>query len=1170
VKLAQLLLQAFGPFTDEVINFAASPAKLHLIYGPNEAGKSSALRAMTDLRFGIHLRSADDFVHKPGDLRIGGVFIDDHGDPVGFVRRKGRGQTLSRLNTAKGQPDDSLPVLPDDERALTGGLDREEFERMFGLNHERLRRGGRQLLNGEGELGSTLFEASAGTRDIATILATLEADAKKVYNAHGRASNATINEARRQLDEHRQAWRQSQTKPAEWQTLNRAHETAKAKLEEVIQKLEALRRRDNEIAELRTVEPLLRDHDRVAAELESLADVPDLPDNAREERLAAEQALQRTNEDLEDAQLELGRCSEGLDQLVIEQPLLDHAEAIERLAAGVEAAGRSRIEVQQQQAVIERVQAEIASNTAQIASGKGIDQILASVPSLADRTELDGHLRKLTRLEERLDTYRARAEELEHASKAAEVHDTSVPDPASRQALVRALRQAQALGDVVQQLDQLQREIREQDARLHQAISDLGMVSLERLREVQPLLDAQILSARQELRAIDEAVRAAKDEDARLERDLEQPRLRHRELAAKGEVVTADTLRVSRERRDQGWVLVRQAYVERTQSAEELARAFNPRRPLPEAFEDAQDEADRQADLLRADAKRAAGFEELSARIEAMQTRREALATELSELAASRESLRASWSAQLAAAGLPELEVDALREWQVSRQAALEIAEQVERVRAEGGRLRIKANASATALATALHAVGETPQAGELSTLIEQAVQWEQRATETEAEQRARTKTEQDRCDEQKKVASQIAAAQAELERNGAAVQSWHVRLLLPTGSSPEAVRARLDELDALAKQATAWREARERQAHHRAVDDELALYAAQLARLLGEPKPELVDDFADRLRDRLGAAREQDEQRRVLERDRHKAEAIRHRSQAQIESLKATLAGLCSAAGVDSAEKLPDKEEAAGRKCQARKTLKGLGQQLAKASTRPIDELRERLAGQDSFAMDSERTEIRAEISRLEGEQASARQAEEQARRALEAVDTSDKAAIAREAMESATARYQAAILPWARLKLAHALLAEALNRFRERAQAPMVAAASTYFSLMTGGRYARLVTDDTGDKPVLLAETADGKRKGSEALSDGTADQLYLALRLAALDLRRESHPHMPLVLDDVLITSDDERAANVLRALGRFAEHGQVMLFTHHQHLMEVARAALGEQGLAIHRL
>ena len=71
MRLARLLLQAFGPFTNKVVEFSAGPTDLHLIYGPNEAGKSSALRAMTDLRFGIPLRSPDDFVHKSDADRLG-------------------------------------------------------------------------------------------------------------------------------------------------------------------------------------------------------------------------------------------------------------------------------------------------------------------------------------------------------------------------------------------------------------------------------------------------------------------------------------------------------------------------------------------------------------------------------------------------------------------------------------------------------------------------------------------------------------------------------------------------------------------------------------------------------------------------------------------------------------------------------------------------------------------------------------------------------------------------------------------------------------------------------------------------------------------------------------------------------------------------------------------
>ncbi len=1177
MKLARLLLQAFGPFTDKTLDFAASPTNLHLIYGPNEAGKSAALRAITDLRFGIPLRSSDDFIHATGQMRVAGLFIDDQGEPIGLIRRKGRAPTLSRFDVATGQPNPGLPVLREHELALTGGLERSEFEAMFGLNHARLRAGGDLLLKGEGELGSALFEASAGTRGIAAILAALDDDAKRIFNPHGRAQNATINEARRQLDDQRAAWRQAQTKPAEWQALNRAYEQATAALAEIDQAIETLRRRENELTELRTVEPLLRQHDRALADLQELTEVPDLAEGAREERLAAEQAQRRAKQDLKDAELDLKRCDEALEGLVIEAPLLEHAEMIERLAAGVEAAARSRIEAQQQQTTVERIDAELTAKASRIAPGRDIREVLTAAPSEADRVALNEHLQAIDRLNERLAGNRRRALELDDALSADEVEVPTLPDPSVRQNLAEALQRAQALGDVGRRRGDHDRQIGELDGRLIQSLSDIGVDSEKALRKAQPLLEAQIAEARQGLAAVDEAMRDARDEDRRLEPQLEEQRVRQRQLAAEGEVVTAETLRLARERRDDGWTRVRKAYVDRTEDAAELGRIFDANHPLPDAFEAAQDESDRQADLLRADAQRAAVSEECSTRIEQMEGRRREIAAALASLGAQREGVLAGWTARLAQAQLPALDADGLREWQGQREVVLELAGRLAGLRSDREGVMKEAATGASALVVALRAAGETAtevaaggEADALPSLIAQALRWEKKAAESEAQSGAQAKALRAQQAERKKVGALIQQTEMELKGHETALEAWHARLFLPSDRSSETVKARLEELDALARQSTQLADARQAKATHQTIVDDIETSAAQLATLVGEPEPVSVDDFADRLRRRLVASREANRERNTLIRDQDRAQQTKLRAEAALEQQGAALARLCSAAGVATPDLLPEREESAVRKRQAQTHLSTLREHLAQASLRPEEALRQSLAGQDTVAIESERDRVRLEIGQRETEQAAARQAEERTRLALEAIDTSDRAAAAREAMESAAARFRAAIRPWARLRLAHALLKESLNRFRERAQAPMVAAASTYFSLMTGGRYQRLVADEADDKPVLRAERADGVRIGVEAMSDGTADQLYLALRLAALDLRRASHPHMPLVLDDVLITSDDERAANILSALARFSEGVQVLIFTHHRHLIDVARAALGGQALAVHTL
>lgn len=527
MKLLKLLLQAYGPFTAKTVDFSTGPVDLHLIYGPNEAGKSSALRAMIDLRFGIPLRSPDDFVHAAGGMRIGGIFLTQAGERVGFVRRKGKGATLSRLNVETEQPDATLPMAGTYELELTGGMNRGEFEAMFGLNHARLREGGRVLLLGEGDVGTALFEASAGTGGIATLLATLENDAKVFYNPHGRAQNAVINEARRRLDEQRQIWRDAQTRPAEWQSLNRAHEAAVSALAEVTRTLETLRREEHELTELRTVEPLLREHAAVSALLASLTGVPDLSEQAREERLAAVQALDHAQRSLREAEAEEERCALALKALVVEPLLIEHAGAIERLATSAAAAAGHRTEVQQSTAVITALETDLALSAARLAPGHELRHVLEAVPAAADRLVLDDHLAQVSRLSDRLDDYRRRAARLDEAMQADRDVSAPMDDPAAGLRLTSALRQAQSLGDVVRRSVELERQLRELEPTLEQALSDVGLPSDRALRSTHPLLDAQIAQTRKDLVDLDEQMRTLLEERQRLARDLEGQQLRH-------------------------------------------------------------------------------------------------------------------------------------------------------------------------------------------------------------------------------------------------------------------------------------------------------------------------------------------------------------------------------------------------------------------------------------------------------------------------------------------------------------------------------------------------------------------------------------------------------------------------------------------------------------------
>src|SRR5262244_1908807 len=92
MRIAELALLAYGPFRGLTLDF--STPGLHLVYGKNEAGKSTTLRAITGLLYGIPRNTEDAHLRKMADLRIGAILSAGDGSPISIVRRKGKDNTL--------------------------------------------------------------------------------------------------------------------------------------------------------------------------------------------------------------------------------------------------------------------------------------------------------------------------------------------------------------------------------------------------------------------------------------------------------------------------------------------------------------------------------------------------------------------------------------------------------------------------------------------------------------------------------------------------------------------------------------------------------------------------------------------------------------------------------------------------------------------------------------------------------------------------------------------------------------------------------------------------------------------------------------------------------------------------------------------------------------------
>jgi uncharacterized protein YhaN len=140
--------------------------------------------------------------------------------------------------------------------------------------------------------------------------------------------------------------------------------------------------------------------------------------------------------------------------------------------------------------------------------------------------------------------------------------------------------------------------------------------------------------------------------------------------------------------------------------------------------------------------------------------------------------------------------------------------------------------------------------------------------------------------------------------------------------------------------------------------------------------------------------------------------------------------------------------------------------------------------------------------------------------------------------------------------------LLRWSIERYRDEKRGPLLERASEIFSILTLGSFKTLQIDYEGDTPRLMGCRPDGKHVDFEGLSDGTGDQLFLSLRLAAVENQLEHAQPLPFIADDLFINYDDDRAAQGFKALGELAAKSQVIYFTHHEHLIDVAQKAICE--------
>jgi uncharacterized protein YhaN len=1171
VRLLRLDLLAYGPFTARSLPLDEGDCGLHMIFGPNEAGKSSALRALRCLLYGIPTQCQDAFVHAYNQLRIGMVVQNDGGESLQLIRRKGMKDTLRGA-------DDATVVEPAQLARLLNGIDEGQFRLRFGIDHDELVRGGESLVQGGGELGSALFAAGTGLSDLGAVQARLSKDAEELFQARG--TNPRINKALSELDDARRRRKDFLLRPAEWTKQMdqlRADQQEKAAVDVRLVETRTTRQRSERV---RQALPLAAKRQRLAAELASVGDAPQLADDFPEQRRDTQRALEAAQRALHEASTALNRIDADLQSLIVSDAVLGSAPLIQQLNQGLGAyqkAARDRPRLVGQRDQAEEQTREILR---ELGRDVGVNEAAALPISRAQKARLGDLIDRRQGLTTKIEVAQRRLADLASESDAcsAQLRDmTPAPSVADlRRAIERAQRvceaeQRRAQGEV--DVARLQTQSADDAQRLQlwsgplESLPTLPLPALETVDR----FEAELADLDTELRTLTRELTELQARGLELDSQTEKLRLSQ-------DALTEDDLTVARQRREAGWRLVKQAWLDGDSGSESwqaFLAEFQPAEDLAQAYALSVERADAVADRLRRESARVAEKAQLMAERRKADERLAAVTDQLAARRQQRQTRLDEWHGCWQAAGIEPLSPREMRGW-LQRHAALAArAVEIRNRRDELTQLAARIDTHRCEVQRELETIGEpVPGDESLSELLDRAQRIAARM-DADREERKQAARQLERLEKQRPAAEQEAAAAREQWALWRSEWSAAVAALdLPPEASPaeaQAVTAAMDSLREKLKDAARFRERIE------GIDAEAAAFEQRVRQICShvglDAEPLSPEQAVLELAAKLQQTQEAQTRVQELSQQRRRDEQRRQDAAAEIESRNSVLAMLCREAGCATPEELPAIEQRSQRRTECERLLRDAEDHLLNlAAGASLEDLLAEAAGVDAAELDARAAQLAAAESDLDAqrERLTAQIACQQ--EALRQMDGSDRAAEAEEQMQSLLARVRSDADEYIRLRLAGVLLKRAVERYREKSQGPVLQRASRTFATLTLGSFCGLRADyDERGNPVLVGVRPDGRTTlGVRAMSDGTRDQLYLALRIASLEHHLDTSPPLPFIVDDILVQFDDARSAAALRVLADLSDRTQIIFFTHHEHLIDVARRVLPEQKLFVHRL
>lgn len=1174
MRIRELRLLRYGKFTDRLLALPHAPQDIHLVVGANEAGKSTMRRALSDWLFGFPMRSTGmDFLHPMQDLRLGGIIEDntvsreEHSSgqdtatggtkekgpsdgqirSLNFERRKGQKNTL-RTPADEPLPDSTL-------HEWLGSLQADEFRRMYALDHATLVEGSESILQASDDIGRMLFQAAAGIEHLGDALKALQQEADSLW-APRKSGNRIFYQQQDAYEEARRTLGQAQLRTRDWKESHDALMDVQHQLEEARNKHAEIQQHIHRLERIRRVQPLLRDAEAVRQRQEALQASgmpPLLPDNARQIFEQASQQGAKVQANMAYLQAELNELDQALAAVTLDTPVLARADEITRLDEARVQCHDHPARLQRHQEKLQTLQARVKALAAELGWPAEDEAAMARrLPAPAWRERTAELIRRHQALQHAVEKARherdAQAQNLSQWQAQLQSLASDGIDPA----LSDLLEQARRLGDPDAQSDTLASERQRLDAALEATLAGMGpwRQPIDRLQAMLVPETSQVDALRVQQHDDARALQARQEALQKKIQDIQQQEQALLQLVRHHQPVSREDVAQARRQRDDDWQAIK------ADPATLPARAG--------AFEARIHEADALADARLERAQHEADRQSYANQLEKLKLERTGIESDIQAIETRMARRLADWQTQAAACGLPNLPLDAALTWLKRHQDALELLarrqtaehqlqtllQRVEALRqALTDRLALPATTSLDDGLRQARERLETAQriAGQRSTLETQIQDAQRRLVPL---QTALTQAESQWQEWQQAWQAALAEAGHEdtlpvdqLETRLARMQD--IQTLLAQMDS-----LRADDIEPLQSALDSWMR------HARTLADQLMPDA---------PADMSPQDIALTLAGRLKTARQDEaEHDRLQQQQAHDRQALEAARQQQIQ-VDALLQPLQIATGIDDMAQLGPAIARSEERRQIEHEIRRIETALREAGDgQPIESLRTEAASIEPDQLQVELNRLGTEAGQVVEDISRLGAQHGQLKATFDALNGSDAAARAAARQQEAAAGMAEAAERYLRLKTAARLLQWSMERFRQTRQGPMLARASEIFQALTLGSFSRLLVDaDSHDSPRLVSIRTDGNKPVEvPGLSEGTRDQLYLALRLAALDQQASQGSRMPLIADDLFINFDDRRTEAGLQVLGDVSRRMQVILLTHHDHLVPLARQVLGD--------